>query len=287
MMPLANSGASALPSRNLYVFALGAVAVAAAIRWLLGPLLADRLPFLTFYLAVGVTAWYGGLRPALLATAVGFVAGVAFFVPTDADFSMRQLWIAQWDDWLRYFILSVAFSIFGEAKWEAVNRAEMRRETLQVTLSSIGDGVVVTDTEGRVRSINPVAEALTGWKQRDAVGLPLEDVFHIVNEETRAPVESPVTNVLEHGRIVALANHTLLIAKDGTERPIRQRARLFVRGRHAARSRADISGRDRDAHRRTLSAASEARKSADLEPRLTRSYDRSRGKMVTSIRQRS
>ena len=219
-MPTTTKGTIVLSSRNLYLFALGAVAVAAVVRWLLGPLLTDNLPFLTFYVAVAVTAWYGGLRPALLATAVGFVAGVAFFVPTNADFSMRQLWIGQWDDWFRYLVVTTAFAIFGEAKKEAINRAELRRETLQVTLLSIGDGVVVTDTEGRMTSLNPIAEALTGWTQRDAVGLPLEDVFHIVNEETRKTVDSPVAKVLEHGRIVALANHTLLIAKDGTERPI-------------------------------------------------------------------
>ncbi len=209
-----------MSSRNLYVFAVVAVAVATVVRWLLGPLLADHLPFLTFYIAVAVTAWYGGLRPALLATVLGFIAAFAFFVPTSPEPSLRQIAISQWDDWVRYFIVTAAFAIFGEAKKDALNRAELRRETLEVTLSSIGDGVVVTDTEGRVTSLNPIAEALTGWKQSDAMGLPLEDVFHIVNEETRAAVESPVAKVLEHGRIVALANHTVLISRDGTERPI-------------------------------------------------------------------
>ncbi|HVE89636.1 MAG TPA: PAS domain S-box protein [Burkholderiaceae bacterium] len=219
-MARTTAGAASLSSRNLYLFAVGAVAVAAVVRWLLGPLLADHLPFLTFYIAVAVTAWYGGLRPALLATALGFGSAFAFFVPSSPDPSLRQIVLAQWEDWVGYFIVTGVFAMFGEAKDEALNRAELRRETLQVTLLSIGDGVVVTDTEGRVTSLNPIAEALTGWKQRDAGGLPLEDVFQIVNEETRKAVESPVAKVLEHGRIVALANHTLLIAKDGTERPI-------------------------------------------------------------------
>lgn len=219
-MPRTTTGATTLSSRNLYLFAVGAIAVAAIVRWLLGPLLAEHLPYLTFFIAVAVTAWYGGLRPALLATALGFVAALAFFVPENAEPSLRQIVTAQWPDWVRYFILTAAFAIFGEAKKDALNRADLRRETLQVTLSSIGDGVVVTDTEGRVASLNPIAETLTGWKQRDAVGLPLEDVFHIVNEETRKAVDSPVAKVLEHGHIVALANHTLLIAKDGVERPI-------------------------------------------------------------------
>ena len=212
--------AVALSSRNLYLFAAAAVAVAAVVRWLLGPLLANNLPYLTFYIAVAVTAWYGGWRPALLAMVLGFAAALAFFAPTNAYPSLREIFTAQWDDWVRFFILNTAFAVFGEAKKDALNRAELRRETLQVTLLSIGDGVVVTDTEGRVTSLNPIAETLTGWKQRDAVELPLEDVFHIVNEETRKSVENPVARVLEHGRIVELANHTLLIARDGTERPI-------------------------------------------------------------------
>ena len=212
--------AANLPSRNLYVFAVVAVAIAAIVRWLLGPLLADHLPYLTFYIAVAVTAWYGGLRPALLAAALGFLAAFALFVPLSAAPPLREIAAEQWENWVRYITITAAFAVFGEAKKDALNRAELRRETLQVTLLSIGDGVIVTDTDGRVTSLNRIAEALTGWKQRDALDLPLEDVFQIINEETRATVENPVAKVLEHGRIVALANHTLLIAKDGTERPI-------------------------------------------------------------------
>ncbi len=211
---------SAIPSRNLYFLAVAAVAVATVVRWLLGPLFGDSLPFLTFYIAVAVIAWYGGLRPALLAIGLGFIAALALFVPTHPDIASQQIGQTYWDDWLRYLVVGVAFAVFGEAKKSALNRAELRRETLQVTLSSIGDGVVVTDVEGQVTSLNAVAEALTGWKLRDAMGLPLEEVFRIVNEETREAVENPVAKVLEHGRIVALANHTVLIAKDGTERPI-------------------------------------------------------------------
>ena len=70
--------------------------------------------------------------------------------------------MAQWDDWVPYFIVTTAFAMFDEAKNNTLNRAEVRRETLQVTLLSIGDGVVVTDTEGRLTSLNPIAEALTG-----------------------------------------------------------------------------------------------------------------------------
>ena len=95
-----------------------------------------------------------------------------------------------------------------------------QREWLQVTLHSIGDAVIATDTQGRVTFLNPVAEALTGWTQRDAAGEPLEHVFQIINEYTRQTVENPVTKVLREGVIVGLANHTLLVARDATERPI-------------------------------------------------------------------
>lgn len=93
-------------------------------------------------------------------------------------------------------------------------------EWLRVTLSSIGDAVITTDAHGHVTFLNPVAQALTGWTQEAAIGRPLEKVFSIVNQETRATVENPALRALREGVIVGLANHTVLIARDGTERPI-------------------------------------------------------------------
>ncbi len=87
-------------------------------------------------------------------------------------------------------------------------------------LLSVGDGVIVCDAAGRVSLLNPVAEALTGWSQEAAIGRPVEEVFHIVNEETRQPVENPVARVLREGIVVGLANHTSLITPQGTESPI-------------------------------------------------------------------
>jgi PAS domain S-box-containing protein len=98
----------------------------------------------------------------------------------------------------------------------------MRRdeERMGVTLASIGDAVIATDVQGRIEFINAVAEELTGWKRLDAVGTPLHAVFRIINEASRKPVESPVDKVLREGVTVGLANHTILVAKDGAERPI-------------------------------------------------------------------
>jgi PAS domain S-box-containing protein len=95
-----------------------------------------------------------------------------------------------------------------------------QKEWLRVTLSSIGDAVIATDTQGRVTFLNPVAQALTGWTQGEAEGKPLDEVFRIVNEESRRSAENPVARALREGLVVGLANHTLLTAKDGTERPI-------------------------------------------------------------------
>ena len=95
-----------------------------------------------------------------------------------------------------------------------------QRERLHVTLTSIGDAVISTDAEGRVEFLNPVAEELLGWTTAEATGRNLEDVFRIVNQDTHLPVENPAMQALREGRIVGLANHTVLISKDGTERPI-------------------------------------------------------------------
>ncbi len=94
------------------------------------------------------------------------------------------------------------------------------QEEFRTTLYSIGDAVITTDTGCLVKQMNPVAERLTGRLENEARGRPIEEVFHIVNEETRGEAENPVQRVLREGVVVGLANHTLLISKNGTEHPI-------------------------------------------------------------------
>ena len=101
---------------------------------------------------------------------------------------------------------------------EAALRTNLERHS--TTLKSIGDAVIATDALGVVELLNPVAEALTGWTDAEARGKPLEAVFCIVNEETGEKVDDPVAKVLREGTVVGLANHTLLIARDGVRRPI-------------------------------------------------------------------
>ncbi|HSS02934.1 MAG TPA: ATP-binding protein [Kofleriaceae bacterium] len=125
--------------------------------------------------------------------------------------------------------VSFLWLILGTAT--ALARAERERRaaedaardgeaSLAITLDSIGDAVIATDVRGRVARMNPVAERLTGWPSAEARGRPLSDVFRIIDEDARQPVESPVDHVLREGIVVGLANHTVLIARDGSERAI-------------------------------------------------------------------
>ncbi|MHB1189091.1 PAS domain S-box protein [Thiobacillus sp.] len=94
---------------------------------------------------------------------------------------------------------------------------QVSEEKLAVTLHSIGDAVIATDAVGRVTLLNPLAQKLTGWTQEQASGLPVDEIFHIINQETRQPSTIPVMETLAHGTTQGMANHTVLIARDGSE----------------------------------------------------------------------
>ena len=130
---------------------------------------------------------------------------------------------------LRSVALQNANAILA-ARQRAEGELAAERERLRITLASIGDAVISTDAEGRVTYLNGVAEGLTGWTQAEAVGRPLPEIFHIVNEQTRQPAENPALQALREGVIVGLANHTVLIARDGTERPIDDSAAPMLDG---------------------------------------------------------
>ena len=113
-------------------------------------------------------------------------------------------------------------SLQGEIHERKRVEGELREQHgwLRVMLASIGDAVIATDDQGNIRLLNPSAERLTGWGSTEATGLPLSDVFRIVNEETREPAADPVQLALRENRVTGLADHTVLIHKDGSELPI-------------------------------------------------------------------
>ena len=193
------------------------VATAAVLTPLIPPI-ADRATFMLFFLAIAFTGYQLGFGPALVAiTGSTIVTG---------------LWLMRGEpappphapgDWVRLagFVAS-AFLIAGlGARSRSIERRERaQREWNEVTLASVGDAVLVTDADGRVRFLNRLAETLTGWSRAEARGRPVHEVFRIVSETTRLPVEDPTAKVRREGQTVGLANHTILVARDGTETPI-------------------------------------------------------------------
>jgi PAS domain S-box-containing protein len=216
-----------------YGAAIGCVVLGWLAREALTPLIGTTaLPYIFFFPAVAGAAWFGGLAPGVFAILLACMAARFFFIvpiyslevanPTDlvSDFA---------------FLMSCAFIVgaigaMHQARQRFVHEIVERervtlelahaRDSLATTLASIGDGVIVTDADGRVTFLNAEAERLTHWKNREAEGQPLETIFRIINEHTRAPVENPAEKALRIGRSVGLVNHTVLIAKDGTETPI-------------------------------------------------------------------
>ncbi|HEY0406506.1 MAG TPA: PAS domain S-box protein, partial [Pyrinomonadaceae bacterium] len=209
-----------------YGFAVASVFVATAARLALNPALGDtNVPYITYFLAVIVTAWACGLWPALLSVLLGAIAAAYYFVAPAFSSSVRES--EHILSLVIFLFVGSAIALLSEAMHRARARAEETalslsesREQLSTTLKSIGDAVITTDAAGLVTFMNPVAQALTGWQPEQARGKPLEEVFRIINERTRAGVESPVAKVIREGRVVGLANHTLLLARDGREIPI-------------------------------------------------------------------
>ncbi len=117
-------------------------------------------------------------------------------------------------------IQMIEYSIDISERRQAQIELAAEKEQLSVTLRSIGDGVITTDTAGNIVLLNKVAEILTGWSAKEAAGRPLEKIFHIINSQTRKICENPATKVLSNGHIIGLANHTVLIARDGRKRDI-------------------------------------------------------------------
>jgi PAS domain S-box-containing protein len=221
-----------------YVFAVAAVGAGLLLRLALTAWVGPGLPtYITFYPAVMAVALLAGIGPGLVATAVTVVA-VDYWIVTPYVFGTESLvdavGLALFS--LMGVFMSITAELYRGARLKAAaydqelalreGREEIRRqrEWLRVTLTSIGDAVLATDTAGLITFLNPVAESLTGWPEQKALGQSVPNVFRIINEETRVPGEDIVARVLREGRAVALANHTSLVTPDGREVPIEDSA---------------------------------------------------------------
>jgi PAS domain S-box-containing protein len=241
----------------------------------------QRDAILPLVVAILASAWYGGLAAGLAATGLAVLATAYFVLPPALSLAIPApadlLWLATL---VAAGLLAVGLGVFARR-----HRALLREqwELCRVTLGSIGDAVIVTDVQGHVTFMNAASEALTGWRLDEAARRPLADVFQIVEEGSRRPADGVLARVLRDGVVVGLANHTLLIRRDGTEHPIddsgapirdgsgvvmgmvvvfrdvteRRRAeeeRSYLLGaERAARSRAEVLNRSKDEFLATVS----------------------------------
>ena len=178
-------------------------------------IITDRPILVIYFLPILFSAYVGGLGPGLLATAISAIGANYFLLQPIHSYTINRLL-----DWVQLLALiggGVVASILTESLHRARNRAINSQRTYAVTLASIGDAVITTDIQGRINFMNREAERLTGWPYAEAAGQLLPAVFHIISEETRAMVDNPVEKVLRTHGVVGLANHTILIARDGKE----------------------------------------------------------------------
>jgi PAS domain S-box-containing protein len=195
-----------------------------ALLSVLFPTAFQATPFFLPMMVVLVCAWYGGAGPGVLATALGGLTAGFLLAPVlsfriEAPGNTLRLTL--------FLVVAATFSILlgllqtSRAAARALAEAlRSQGEELRVTLASIGDGVIVTDPEGRITFLNAVAATLTGWPPCEAMNKPLQEVFVLLNEDTGLPMDNPVARALAQGAVVGLANNSLLRARDGSGRPI-------------------------------------------------------------------
>ncbi|WP_145088874.1 DUF4118 domain-containing protein [Anatilimnocola aggregata] len=174
---------SAPASFLAYSISLASLAAAVLLRWLLDPVMADTLPLATLFGAIGVAVWIGGWRTALLVAALGYLLCHYLFIAPRGQLDLSDS--ADVVGLLVYLATASILIGFGEAfrraqqqSQKAEERARQQTERLQVTLGSIGDGVITTDTDGHITTMNPVAEVLTGWTHDEAAGAPHRQRIH-------------------------------------------------------------------------------------------------------------
>jgi PAS domain S-box-containing protein len=209
-----------IPSRPWiarYGSAVLCVALATSARLALDPILGDQYPIALHFLAVTIAAWYGGMGPALLAVGLTAVSAILWLQPHG---SMGIAVVAPRVGFGIFVLTGLALALLGGSMRAAQTRAEEERariegeaaerrravqaeraqtERLHATLASVGDGVIVTDAQGLVVSLNPVAEDLTGWPQAEAKGRPLKTVFRTLDETTHRTAEMPVALAVQGG----------------------------------------------------------------------------------------
>jgi PAS domain S-box-containing protein len=218
-----------------YGSAVVSVAVAIAIRAAVYPILGNRYPFILFFVAVVLTAGYGGYGPSLLALFLSWLSVDLLFLSSGANpspFETRSQ-VA-----FGFFVIGLAVTVLGGFWRSARERAKSHslqlqqafetqnavREWLEITLASIADAVITTDPNGNVIFLNPVACRLTGWTSDQAMGRPLKQVFRTVQEITNKTEDLPIAKVVGNGEVIVSNDEVVLIAENGARRSIEHNA---------------------------------------------------------------
>lgn len=231
---------SALVRYGISVFAMVA---ALLIRIALSPILEYEYPLITLLPAVLFSAWFGGLGPGLLVTFLSAIGAWLFiYTPINTDKQRLGLFLAisilvclliealrrsqaYSDRRFRELVAEISRRTKVESELaDARREAERARDILQVTLASIGDAVLTTDSSNHVTFLNKAAEELTGWNRQEAIGRPASEIFEVRSEYSGEPVESPLEKAVEEGMLVELSNGTLLTTRDGRNVPIENSA---------------------------------------------------------------
>ena len=201
------------------------MALATSLRLALGPVLGEGVPFILFYPAVVLSAWFGGLWPGLASGALAALIAWYVFIPPAYSFGLSDP--AAPAQLIVFLLASALVSALAESLHrsrrqtiESEAREREAHEKLRVTVASIGDAVIATDAAGMVTFLNPVAQSLTRWNADEAEGQPVGKVFNVIDEQTRKPAENSALRAMREGAVAGLASHTVLVAKDGTETPI-------------------------------------------------------------------
>src|SRR5580704_11362649 len=206
--------------------ALGAVLVATLLRIALAPLVGTAVPFISFFVAALLLAWYRGVFSAALCILLSDFAATNFILEPERPGLFPATRIA-WAAAIGFSILAGTVSLLlhllrtalGRSK-AAENAEREQRRWFEATLASIGDAVITTDLDGRILHANRVAQSLLGWAEAVVTGRPLDEVFRIVDATTGENVSSPVARILQEGVVVSMGKNSVLIARDGSKIPV-------------------------------------------------------------------
>ena len=200
------------------------VALAVLTRWLLEPVL-ENAGFSIFLVAVLMGAWVGGIGPSLLGQTLLLLIHAACFAPSQSQHpqTMTRTILG----FCAYYLVGTVVAALSEARQAALKRVAqqiekvaLQDEKLQATISGIGDGVLVTDHAGRVSFMNPVAQTMTGWLEREALGQAVESVFQIQQAPGGPIVDSPLGNVLQTGESLRESRVLYLVSRHGQQVPV-------------------------------------------------------------------